>query len=168
MGEALSKRLKVKFYDTDRLVARKVGRSIVEIFDDRGEAYFRNIEKQVIRDVVKKKGAKVVALGGGAFESEETRILLNKNGVVVFLWCSILEIYKRIKYRFDRPLLLSENKDKESNREEKIERITRLLGKRQVNYEKADVRVSTSRKNIRLTLQDIIERVEKCRLSKSS
>jgi len=168
LGKALAKRLKINFYDTDLLVEKKEGRTIVEIFANRGEAYFRKIEKQVIKEVVKKGSPKVVALGGGAFESKDTRKLVSKNGIVVFLWCSVLEIYKRVKYQFDRPLLISENKDKELNRDEKYERITRLLEKRQLNYEKADVKVSTSRKNIRLILHDIIEQVEKCRKSKSS
>ena len=168
LGAALAKRLKIKFYDTDLLVEKNEGRPIVEIFADRGEVYFRKIEKQVIKEAVKKKSPKVVALGGGAFESRDTRKLVNQNGISVFLLCAILEIYKRIKYKSDRPLLISTNKNKELSRDEKIERITRLLEKRQVNYEKADVKVSTSRKNIRLTLRDIIEQVEKCRLSKSS
>jgi shikimate kinase len=168
LGEALAKRLKIRFYDIDNMVEKRENCTIAAIFKEQGEVYFRSMEKQVIKEVVKKNSPRVVALGGGAFESKDTRKLVSADGIVVFLQCSVPEIYKRLRDSFDRPLLTTSQNNKKLNREEKLARISRLLKKRRVNYEKADIRVSTSRRNIRLTLHDIMERIEKCRKSLSN
>ncbi|HXZ26041.1 MAG TPA: shikimate kinase, partial [Nitrospiria bacterium] len=65
VGRALAKRLKRPFYDTDRLIEEREGRSITAIFQSNGEDYFRQVESAVIRDVTAKPVG-VVASGGGA------------------------------------------------------------------------------------------------------
>ena len=73
--------------DTDELVAAEIGGSIAGFFRERGEARFREIEERVVLAALERGGA-VVALGGGAVESERVRAAL---AVHVTAWCRVDE-----------------------------------------------------------------------------
>ena len=72
IGRLVAKRLKVKFIDIDKVIERKERKSIKRIFEDRGEEYFRVLEKKITLKILKNKKA-VIALGGGAFMNNQIR-----------------------------------------------------------------------------------------------
>lgn len=72
------------FVDTDNLIIEKTGMTIEKIFSERGEAYFRDMESEVVKDLCYVTG-KVIALGGGTILRRENVSALKQNGKIYFL-----------------------------------------------------------------------------------
>jgi shikimate dehydrogenase len=83
IGKALSEKLGRFFIDTDDIITEKHG-IISEIFADKGEEYFRDVETQAVKETAKKSGI-VIATGGGAILRKENVTALKQNGVIFFL-----------------------------------------------------------------------------------
>jgi len=79
LGRLLAQALERPFLDTDELVERREGRTIPQIFEEEGEAYFREVEARCVLEASRLGGA-VVALGGGAVLREENRRVLRATG----------------------------------------------------------------------------------------
>ncbi len=105
VGRILSQRLKWPFRDTDALVEDLEGRSIARIFAERGEAYFREVERRVVLSTPE-EGERVMALGGGALD-EVTLPFLNGLGPTVHLDFTFQEALRRIGGDPRRPLASS-------------------------------------------------------------
>ena len=103
-GKLLARVLKFNFVDVDTEIEKAEKKTITQIFNDSGEQYFRFLEKEKIEEFSKLKNT-VLALGGGAFEDENTRKLLKKNGIVIYLKTTPDAIFKRIHSEIHRPLL---------------------------------------------------------------
>ena len=84
MGKILAEKLKRDFYDTDDLIVKEEGKTIPEIFEEKGEAYFRDIESKILKDFSKRNGI-VIASGGGTPLREENRDYISQNSLVVYL-----------------------------------------------------------------------------------
>ena len=97
IGKRLADRLWQKCVDTDELIVAKTGRSIADIFANEGEAKFRELESEVVREVAAMNDI-VIALGGGAPLSEENRRVIKEAGHrVIYLKCEPEELLKRIQ-----------------------------------------------------------------------
>lgn len=106
IGKALSDSMGISFADTDELIEKSENCTISEIFVDKGEDYFRSIEKSIVLDAVTNFNG-VLALGGGAPLSVEVQKELALSGVpVVYLEVSLATAAPRIGFNRDRPLLL--------------------------------------------------------------
>ena len=103
-GQALSKYLDKTFVDTDALIVERAGMSIREIFERHGEAFFRQLEHDVIAEQAKKNGL-ILATGGGAIKNHENMLNLKQNGIVIFIDREL----KKLVSTHDRPL--SSSKD---------------------------------------------------------
>ncbi len=137
IGRVLAKRLKKKFIDADAVIARKAGRSIAEIFKSRGERAFREMERLFITKVSRERG-RVVALGGGALLSPESRRLVRASGVLVNLTCAERELWSRLRTRLERRPLLNGTRPRVHLR--------RLIERRR-RVASGDLTVSTSRRS---------------------
>ena len=96
IGNALAKKMKVKFADTDALIEAKLEKKISDIFVDLGEPFFREEELKVLAEVLVSDNG-VISLGGGARNSGST---------VIFLDISLGKAAARVGFNRDRPLLL--------------------------------------------------------------
>ena len=85
VGRLLAQELNRPFFDLDEEIVRIAGRSIPEIFATDGEAAFRNLETEVLRDVLANQKGIVLATGGGAILRDENVDLLHRNGKIYFL-----------------------------------------------------------------------------------
>jgi shikimate kinase len=104
IGRRLAKRLGLPFVDADHEIETAAGMRVSEIFERFGEAHFRDGERRVIARLI--DGApKVIATGGGAFMTAETRTLILENTVAVWLDADIATLAERVGRRDDRPLL---------------------------------------------------------------
>ncbi len=133
LGRKLAEALGVDFFDTDSLVEERAGYSVADIFRKDGEDKFREVEKRVILDTLK-KGVCIVASGGGAVVSDGVMEDLKRQSVSIWLKTDIALLVKRLEKNDDRPLL--KNGDPE-------EILRQLLEKRQRFYEQADITVET-------------------------
>ena len=107
VGRHLAHRLGWAFFDTDMEIERAESCSIAEIFDRRGEAEFRRIETQIIRQHVgwiERGRPAVLALGGGAFIEPANRGILEPNGISIWLDCPFEIVKQRVAGNPDRPL----------------------------------------------------------------
>jgi len=106
IGNALAKKMKVKFADTDALIELKLAKKISEIFVDLGEPFFRETELAVLTEVLASDSG-VISLGGGAPISPTAQELLRNSGaIVIFLDISLGKAAARVGFNRDRPLLL--------------------------------------------------------------
>lgn len=100
---ALAERLGLVALDTDDLVEQRAGTTIGELFVERGEAYFRSVEKEAVADALAHHDG-VLALGGGAILDTDTQALLGYHRVV-FLDVSLRYAARRSGFDQGRPLL---------------------------------------------------------------
>jgi shikimate kinase len=104
VGQALAGKLRYRFIDLDRVIEETQGRTITEIFLESGEPEFRRLEQKAVRECHSLASA-VVALGGGAYGSEENRSLIRSIGTTVWLDCPLDVCLSRIACDESRPLL---------------------------------------------------------------
>ncbi len=132
IGRLLAHELGWTFADLDQDIEATEGASIAQIFDERGEAEFRRLERNAIHRRVREVGSgkpMVVALGGGTFQDENTRKLLDANGVTIWLDCAYPLICERVNRATHRPLA----RDRE--------KMAQLYEERRAAYELAEHRI---------------------------
>lgn len=111
VGKLLAKKLETPFLDLDHYIEVKNNKSINDIFKEKGENYFRQLETNALSEI---KGSEiVVACGGGIILNHENRKKISSNGKVVFLKASISSLIKRLFSNKDRPLLNDKNIENE-------------------------------------------------------
>lgn len=96
VGRELAHRLSFPFADADAELEGRAGKSIRQIFDDDGESAFRDLEEQVIADLLLSSGRLVLAAGGGAVLRESTRARLAAAGPIVWLRATAEHLAARI------------------------------------------------------------------------
>lgn len=110
VGQKLAVLKGFTFVDTDEMIVKQQKKSINEIFASQGEEAFRQMETELLRQLIADGSEnRVIATGGGMPIKEENRPLLSALGTVVYLKATPTTIYNRIKYDKNRPLLQCEN-----------------------------------------------------------
>lgn len=104
VGTRLAAKLGLRFIDADSEIEIAADMSIPEIFASRGETEFRAGERRVIARLLA-QGAQVIATGGGAFMSEDTRERIARTGISVWLKADPDTLMRRVRKRSNRPLL---------------------------------------------------------------
>ncbi len=146
IGKSLSNRLNTKFIDIDNAIEKKLSLSISQIFESKGEDFFRDKEREETIKALNNENM-VIALGGGAFMDETIRENIKKSSFSVWLDVDIDEIFKRTKENKKRPLL--KNISKESLEE--------LYEERKKTYLLADCKINCNLK----TKNEIVEEIKK-------
>ena len=145
IGKRLAKKLSYDFVDIDKIIEKQERESISSIFRNKGEDYFRKIEKQLTIMELKKNNS-VISLGGGAFLNSTIRQYSKKHSISFWLDVPIETLLKRLKKSKNRPVL---GKDKADSS------IKKIYFKRKKFYNKADYRIKCKT----LTLKQIIEKI---------
>lgn len=138
VGRELAKRKKWQFVDLDELIELKEKRTIREIFAKDAEAYFRRVEKKVLKEVATQKNF-VVACGGGIVLDKDNIKIMNETGVVICLTAAPDVILMRVSGYMHRPLLNVPNPKGQ---------IEHLLKLRAPFYAQADKTIDTSKYSI--------------------
>lgn len=108
IGKKLSYFLKMPYYDMDQEIVRQQGMSIPSIFEKYGEAYFRQLETDFLKNF--RNEACIIATGGGVAMKEENRRIMRRTGLVFFLDATFQDIYARIQFDKNRPIVQSSTK----------------------------------------------------------
>src|SRR5688572_9443652 len=103
IGRELAARIDAPFFDLDELIESAEKMSIKEIFAQRGEAYFRKRERDLLRST-KNLDAAVIATGGGTFTFDENIQFIQSEGLSVYLSAPYALLRARIGNKEDRPL----------------------------------------------------------------
>jgi shikimate kinase len=133
IGRRLATRVGIPFLDADPEIEKAAGMTIPEIFATHGEPYFRAGEARVIARLLE-SGPQILATGGGAFMSPDTRALVRAKGISIWLRANVDVLVRRLKRRSDRPLL---------NDGDPAETLRRLVGERYPTYAEADITVES-------------------------
>jgi shikimate kinase len=131
LGKKIAKKLKYNFIDVDKIIEIKEGMSINLIFKNKGENYFRKMEREITLLELKKNN-NVVSLGGGAFLDNRIRRNVKKLTVSFWLDVSINKLMKRLKKNKQRPLLYGKNVNEE---------VKKIYYERKKIYNEADYRI---------------------------
>lgn len=157
VGRLLAKRLHVSFHDTDLLISEQTGSSVPELFANRGERVFRQLETKTLKALIRVvRSPAVVALGGGALMRLENRKLVASAGLTAYLQCAQAELYRRLRAVHDRPLLFSHDYSATALRT----KITSLLNERLDGYRTADLVISTTRRTPAEVTRELVRKLE--------
>ena len=126
IGSIVSKKLKLNFFDIDKIIEDNQQMKITKIFETKGEDFFRQIEKnETLKILRNKKG--VIALGGGAFLDQDIKKEILKNHLSFWLNWEVNTLIARIKNSKKRPLALNSSKNE----------LVEIIKKRSIIYSKA-------------------------------
>jgi shikimate kinase len=149
VGVALSRRLGWAFEDLDERIQAREQRTIAQIFQQSGEAVFRQLEHEILRSLVRELEAcpaKIVALGGGAFVQARNAALLEQDGFsIIFLDAPAEELFRRCQQDgLERPLQCE------------LQEFRTLYEARRHGYMKASLRIDTSGKDVEAVAEEAI------------
>ena len=131
LGLLLSKKLGLEFFDVDKIIEKESKSTILEIFKNKGESFFRQCEEKITLRILKNNKG-IVSLGGGAFLNKKIRHEVLTNHSSIWLKWDNKTLIKRIRSNYKRPLAL-----KLSNSE-----LIDLIKKRSNFYSKALYKVN--------------------------
>ena len=147
VGKLLSQRLGWSFLDVDEEIERRHGRTIRQIFEQDGEPYFRQVEAELLEEILERgrEESMVVALGGGTFAQAMNAERIRTNGALaVWLDCPPEELRRRCRHLIHRPLF----RDPES--------FEQLYRQRLPFYQQADFRVDANRSDPGQVVEEIL------------
>jgi shikimate kinase len=159
IGPILANTLGWSFIDLDKFIEQKEGKSIKVIFEENGEDYFREIETQALKDTCELENY-IISLGGGTIASQTNLDIIKSSGYLIYLESSAEETYKRLRFKRDRPALLSDG-DEEPTKEEFIAKINALLTKRVAYYNQADIKINTDNYRVGKTVDKLSHIIKK-------
>ena len=146
IGSLISKKLNVKFIDIDSVLQDVTKMKIVEIFEKKGENFFRNLEEKITLKLLNSTN-NVISLGGGGFINEKIRKEVLKNNFSFWLNCDTQTLLNRIKKNQKRPIAFNIS-DSE---------LTELITERTKIYSKAQFKINCHK----LTKIEIVKKILK-------
>ncbi len=146
VGWRLSQRLGYYFLDMDQQIEKEERCKISQLFKEKGESFFRQLETQLLSRLVSLQNT-VVSTGGGIVTTEGNLEIMKRIGKVVYLKLSPEAVYQRLKYDTSRPLLQTENVE---------EQIRALLEKRESLYAQANSIVGVQDRSVNQITSQII------------
>jgi shikimate kinase len=152
VGRKLAQVLGLPFVDADDAIVDAAKMSITEMFDQFGEANFRDGERRVISRLLD-GGRSVIATGGGAFVQPGTRAMILERGTPVWLDCDIDTLVERVGRNTKRPLLRGGNVS---------DILSRMKAEREPAYALAPIRVMSISAPHATTVNRILESLEQC------
>lgn len=151
IGKKLAEELEVPFTDLDKIIEESEGMSIPEIFNQKGEKAFRQIEKKHILKIAGNTEG-VVALGGGSLQNQQIVDHLKLYGWLVYVDASQAEILNRLSDTSGRPML--------DDSKELSDRISSLFDDRMVFYEQAHFSIQTEKKSAEQVATEIVKKLK--------
>lgn len=146
VGRLVAEQLHFAYLDTDEIIQSRAGRTIADIFEKDGEAAFRKLEQQIVKELAARKRT-VISTGGGLPTVQANLAGLKTHALTVCLWASPEKIWERVRYQTHRPLLRGPNPRL---------RIRELLAAREPFYRQADVLINTDLRSVREVAQQIV------------
>jgi len=150
IGYFLSKSTDLIFVDVDKAIEKKTGLKIIDIFEKKGEVYFRNLEEKITLNLLKEE-KKILSLGGGAFLNNNIRNEISENSLSFWLNWKSSTIIKRIYKNNKRPLAFHSSKND----------LRKLIAKRSKVYSEANYRINCESLSKSMIVKKIINLYEK-------
>ena len=149
IGKYVARRLKINFFDIDKLIEKKNEMKITKIFKTKGETYFRKEEEFVTIKYLNKKES-IISLGGGGFINDKIRKKVLSECISVWLNVNLETIYARLKNSKKRPLIYKNNQNN----------ISKIFMERKKIYSLADHKIDCDNLNLNQISNRIIKLYE--------
>lgn len=146
VGRLVAEQMHFDYLDTDEIIQSRTGRTIANIFEEDGEATFRKLEQQVVKELATRRRT-VIATGGGLPTVAANLASLKTHALTVCLWASPGKIWERVRNQTHRPLLCGPNPRS---------KIGQLLAAREPFYRQADVLINTDMRSAREVAQQVV------------
>ena len=144
IARALAGRLRWRSEDIDALIEARERATIADIFSRQGEAYFRGVEREILK-LVQPMRHTVIATGGGTFADAENRMAINFDGMSVWIDVPLADLIARIPLDGRRPLAADRAQ------------LERLYAARSDAYRQAHIRINASRVNSQTVVDRILD-----------
>ena len=158
VGPLIAARLGYEFVDLDDLIEAREGKSIPEIFRERGEQDFRSLERHEL-GLLSTRDRIVVATGGGALTDQGSREIIRRSGLLVYLEVPFEILIARLRGRRGRPMIAADD-GTVLGEEQLRERISSLLRSREPLYRRADIIVDAGSQSPALTVSAILKSLD--------
>ena len=150
VAEGLGTLLKLPVVEMDQYISENEHMTIPEIFEKKGEAYFRQCETELLRSCCTEE-ARIISCGGGVAMRLENVEVMHSCGTVILLTATPEVILERVKGNNDRPLLQNKKNVKD---------IAELMELRRPKYEAAaDITIDTSKLDVKQVCQSILTEI---------
>lgn len=154
ISKILSEKLNFKFIDLDKEIFQRNKLTIPEIFEKKGELYFRKLERETLEEILAKEKNTVLSLGGGTPVYYNNMEIINNNSKSVFLKASVGTLSERLSKQKEKRPLIAHISD-----ENLPEFIAKHLFERNSFYGKAQLSVSTDHRQPEDIVDEIIEKL---------
>ncbi|WP_028950774.1 shikimate kinase [Sulfurihydrogenibium subterraneum] len=148
VGKILADKTSREFVDVDKLIEEREKMSIKDIFEKKGEPYFRELERKYLQELLNTQNL-VVSTGGGLGAGAENMNQMKKNGIVVWLDINLNTVLERIKNDENRPLL-----------NQPLEKIKQLFEERKKVYGLATYRINVENKTPFQIVEEILNKIK--------
>ncbi len=149
IGLLVSKKLNISFVDIDKLIEKESNMKIAEIFDKKGEAFFRKLEERITLRALLSSNI-IISLGGGGFLNEKIRKEVILNNMSIWLNWNNQTLFNRIKMSKKRPMAFNLG-EKE---------LLELIIKRKKTYSKAKIKIDCEKLSKNKIVSKIIDSYE--------
>jgi shikimate kinase len=160
IGPILANVLGWEFNDLDRVIEERENKSVVEIFEQNGEEYFRDLEHDLLSQF-SKMDKLILSLGGGSIAYDRNLKILKNSGKIVYLKSSPEMIYQRIKNKIDRPIFRDLVLSHTAKPKDFVDRIDKYLSKREPYYLEADIHIDTDKTSIGVTVDKLAKTLKR-------
>ncbi len=150
IGKRLAYKLNLQSYDSDKIIEEREGLSIVEIFDYRGEKYFKEREIGIIKEILN-YGTVVLSTGGESFMNDDVRSDIKESAISIWLKTDIDVLFERISRRNTRPQFAGENK---------LELIKQMVEKTYPTFEQADIIIESKNMEAHFVVDTIMSKLK--------
>ena len=150
IGYLLSKSINFKYEDVDKLIEKENGQKISNIFEKKGEQYFRNLEEKLTLKLLKNKKI-IIALGGGGFINKNIRKEVLSNSVSFWLNWKSSTIIQRIQKSKKRPLAINSSEND----------LKKMISDRSKIYSDANFKINCENLTKNMIIKQIIDIYEK-------
>ncbi len=147
-GTLAAQRLGMTFVDMDTLIEQRLGLTISMVFEKKGEVFFRQRERELVRELTARQGH-VIATGGGIVLDPNNVRDLGGSGIVICCWVNARVAYERTKSTNHRPLLGEAGTDR-------LARIESLLREREPLYKAIPNRIDTSSMTVEQQADELV------------
>ena len=151
LGKIVAKKQGLTFIDTDVNIEKKCSMKISEIFNEKGEDFFRLLEEKEVLESIKKNNC-VIALGGGAFIKKTIINKILKSSISIWLDINLKTLNKRVKWNKNRPLI---------NKGNTQIKINKLYSERKNIYKLAKYKINCNNLNKNSIVEKIISLYDK-------
>lgn len=150
ISKILSDKINFKLIDLDKEISWRNKLTIPEIFEKKGEIYFRKLERETLEEILATQENIVLSLGGGTPAYYNNMEIINHNSKSIFLRASISTLVERLSKQKEKRPLIAKITD-----EDLSEFIAKHLFERNIFYSKAQFSISTDNK----TPEDIVKEI---------